>query len=108
MASFIYLNGYPGVRKLTVAKELSKLISSSKVSQNHLLIDPVAAIFDRDMEEYQPLRKLLCRECLNAISTSTSTKDATWIFTDASSSTGDFAAPDYQEGLDFLFHYTTM
>lgn len=61
MRPFIYRNGYPGFGKLTVAEELSKLIPLSKVFDNHLLIDPVAAIFERDMEEYQPLHRQLVR-----------------------------------------------
>lgn len=56
---FIYINGFPGVGKLTIATELQKLLPSSKVINNHLLIDPVAAIHERSDPEYQPLRKAL-------------------------------------------------
>jgi len=36
-----------------------KLIPRSKVFDNHLVIDPVAAIFDRGMNGYQALRETL-------------------------------------------------
>jgi hypothetical protein len=32
-----------------------------KVVDNHLLIDPAAAVFDRTAEEYRPLRQVLVR-----------------------------------------------
>ncbi|KAK1766698.1 hypothetical protein QBC33DRAFT_83827 [Phialemonium atrogriseum] len=47
MLQYIYINGYPGVGKLTVAKELEKLIPGSKIYHNHLLIDPVAPLVER-------------------------------------------------------------
>ncbi|KAH0541782.1 hypothetical protein FGG08_003737 [Glutinoglossum americanum] len=95
---FIYINGYPGVGKLTIAKLLSNRIENSKVVDNHLLIDPVASVFDRSMNEYQPLRKLVRTNILYSIAASTSTKDVTWIFTDqqSSSAQGSSAAQDYQ------------
>ncbi|CAG7963010.1 unnamed protein product [Penicillium salamii] len=96
--SFIYINGYPGVGKLTVAKELCKLLPKAKIVSNHLLIDPVAAVFDRDVEEYQPLRQVLRGEFLKSIATATSTREITWIFTDQQSSSilGTSSAKDYQ------------
>ncbi|KAH6984740.1 hypothetical protein BKA56DRAFT_614459 [Ilyonectria sp. MPI-CAGE-AT-0026] len=99
MHPFIYINGYPGVGKLTVAKELCKLLPKAKLVSNHLLIDPVAAIFERTGEEYQPLRQLLRRQVLKSMAISTSTRDVTWVFTDqqSSSALGSSAARDYQE-----------
>ncbi|KAK3904054.1 hypothetical protein C8A05DRAFT_14037 [Staphylotrichum tortipilum] len=98
MPPFIYLNGYPGVGKLTVAKELCKLLPHSKVVDNHLLIDPVAAVFDRTAEEYRPLRQVLRRAVLTSIATAKSTEDVTFIFTDSQSSNslGRSSAADYQ------------
>ncbi|KAI0388383.1 hypothetical protein F5Y17DRAFT_222191 [Xylariaceae sp. FL0594] len=95
---FIYINGYPGVGKLSVAKELCKLLPRAKVVSNHLLIDPAAAIFDRTAEEYQPLRQALRREVLKSIAAAKSTRDVTWIFTDqqSSSESGSSSARDYQ------------
>ena len=37
----------------------SKLLPKAKLVNNHLLIDPAAAVFDRTDEEYQPLRQAL-------------------------------------------------
>ncbi|KAK1579586.1 uncharacterized protein LY79DRAFT_522372 [Colletotrichum navitas] len=98
MPPFIYINGYPGVGKLTVAKELSKLLPKAKTFSNHLLIDPAAAVFDRTAEEYQRLRQVLRREVLTSIATAKSTRDVTWIFTDqqSSSNLGSSSARDYQ------------
>jgi len=98
MPPFIYINGYPGVGKLTVANELCKLLPKSKVFDNHLLIDPAAAIYERSAPEYQPLRQILRREALRSIAASTSTRDITWIFTDQQSSSplGTSSARDYQ------------
>ncbi|KAK5991830.1 hypothetical protein PT974_05216 [Cladobotryum mycophilum] len=98
MPPFIYINGYPGVGKLTVAKELCRLLPKAKVVDNHLLIDPAAAVFDRTAEEYQPLRQVLRREVLTSIADAKSTRDVTWIFTDQQSSSklGSSSARDYQ------------
>ncbi|KAK2028999.1 hypothetical protein LX32DRAFT_673173 [Colletotrichum zoysiae] len=98
MPPFIYINGYSGVGKLTVAKELSKMLPKAKAFSNHLLIDPAAAVFDRTAEEYQPLRQVLRREVLTSIATAKSTRDVTWIFTDqqSSSDVGSSFARDYQ------------
>lgn len=67
---FVYINGYPGVGKLTIAKELryarfmSMLISrllmpGARLLDNHKLIDPAAALFERGAPEYQPLRQAI-------------------------------------------------
>lgn len=55
--TFIYINGYPGVGKLTVAEELKNIIPLSEVIDNHSLIDPVAREYERWMPEYYPMRK---------------------------------------------------
>ncbi|KAI1326340.1 hypothetical protein F5Y16DRAFT_400409 [Xylariaceae sp. FL0255] len=106
--SFIYINGYPGVGKLTIARQLSKLFPRAKVLDNHLLIDPVAAIFDRTAEEYQPTRQKLAI-ILEAIATAETIRENTLIFTDSQSSSelGTSAARDYKTaaescGLPFL------
>ncbi|KAI9795716.1 MAG: hypothetical protein M1833_006885 [Piccolia ochrophora] len=95
--TIVYINGYPGVGKLTVARELSKLISNSKIIDNHHLIDPVAMVYDRTMPEYQPLRRAVREAVLSSIAKSSSTKDVTWICTDqqSSGSVGSAVALDY-------------
>jgi len=62
---WIYINGYPGVGKLTVAHALARALESrsrsARVYHNHLLIDPVGAIVERDAPEYRALRsELVC------------------------------------------------
>ncbi|KAK4231884.1 hypothetical protein QBC38DRAFT_464820 [Podospora fimiseda] len=98
MPPFIYINGYPGVGKFTVAKEVCKLLPNAKVINNHLLINPAAAVFDRTDEEYQPLRKALRSALLHSIATAKSTHDVAWIFTDQQSSSilGSSVAREYQ------------
>ncbi|KAG7051901.1 Ribose 5-phosphate isomerase A [Colletotrichum scovillei] len=99
MACFIYINGYPGVGKLTVASALSKLIPRSRVFHNHLVIDPVAAMLDRDdAEAYNDLRTTFRRHALDTIATHPALADKTFIFTDAreSGSLGSEAAQDYK------------
>ncbi|KAL8771844.1 MAG: hypothetical protein Q9209_002782 [Squamulea sp. 1 TL-2023] len=86
---FIYINGYPGVGK--------QMLPNAKLLDNHLLIDPVAAVYDRSMPEYQGLRKLVRQGILSSIATSTSLKDVIWVFTDSQSSdeVGRAAVADY-------------
>ncbi|KAI0141248.1 hypothetical protein GGR57DRAFT_487482 [Xylariaceae sp. FL1272] len=94
---FIWINGYPGVGKLTVARELCTMLEKSKVLDNHLLIDPVAAVFDREDPEYQPARTKIRRMMLDSIVESKSKEDITWIFTDQRSGpAGQEGAEDYQ------------
>jgi broad-specificity NMP kinase len=98
MPHYIYINGYPGVGKFTVAKELEKLIPDSKVYHNHLLIDPIAALVGRNDPHYREMRTSLRRHILDLIATSESTQHTTWIFTDSQSSdpVGSATAQDYQ------------
>lgn len=56
-APLIWINGFPGAGKLTVARELGALDERIKVIDNHQLIDPVEARFSRSQPEYQPARK---------------------------------------------------
>lgn len=99
MPQYIYINGFPGVGKLTVAKELEKLIPDSKVYHNHLLIDPIAALVDRSSPHYRAMRTSLRRHILDLIATSEATQHATWIFTDSQSTDpiGSATAQDYQD-----------
>ncbi|KAL9078331.1 MAG: hypothetical protein Q9157_002762 [Trypethelium eluteriae] len=57
----IWINGFPGVGKLTIAKALISLLESNRpiLIDNHQLIDPVAADFPRDHPDYQSER---CRQ----------------------------------------------
>ncbi|ORX39084.1 hypothetical protein BD324DRAFT_310050 [Kockovaella imperatae] len=67
MSAFILLNGFPGVGKLTIAKELAALLPDARVFSNHLLIDTAAALYNRDEAFYRPLRKELRRTILDSL-----------------------------------------
>lgn len=53
----IWINGFPGTGKLTIARELARIYLPSILIDNHQLIDPVAAKFSRDHPQYQIERK---------------------------------------------------
>ncbi|KAF4332064.1 heterokaryon incompatibility (het-6OR allele) [Fusarium beomiforme] len=74
MPCFIYLNGYPGIGKLTIAKELEKLLPNSRLYHSHLLIDSVDAMVDRTCPGYHGMRTGLRRYLLNEIAISQYTK----------------------------------
>jgi len=57
----VVLNGFPGAGKFTILKHAKELLPANKMCllDNHLLIDPVQAIFpDRSPEHYELRRKL--------------------------------------------------
>ncbi|PON26140.1 hypothetical protein TGAM01_v205084 [Trichoderma gamsii] len=54
----LWINGFPGTGKLTIARELARIHIPSILIDNHQLIDPVAAKFSRDHPRYQIERKL--------------------------------------------------
>ncbi|KAL7932205.1 hypothetical protein V8C35DRAFT_96924 [Trichoderma chlorosporum] len=53
----VWINGFPGTGKLTVAREFILIHQSSVLIDNHQLIDPVAARFARDHPQYQTERR---------------------------------------------------
>lgn len=99
MHQFIYINGYPGVGKFTVARELQRILPNSKVYHNHLFIDPIAALVDRSSPEYNTIRTNYRRHLLNLIATSESERNTTCIFTDSrcNSEIGSIAVKDYED-----------
>src|ERR1700721_1821804 len=106
----IYINGYPGIGKRTIGQQLiSQLPHPAKLFDNHLLIDPVAALLDRHSPEYQPLRKRLRSTVFSAVFYSSELREATIVFTDQQSSSelGSSVAKEYekaaiQRGSDFI------
>lgn len=54
MTKLFFIYGPPGVGKLTVSKELSKL-NNAKIFHNHLSIDFVSSMFQRDHEKFGEL-----------------------------------------------------
>lgn len=57
-APLLWINGFPGTGKLTVATAITELHKSAVVLDNHKLIDPVEAKFPRTHPDYQRERKL--------------------------------------------------
>ncbi|CAD6567148.1 MAG: hypothetical protein TREMPRED_003349 [Tremellales sp. Tagirdzhanova-0007] len=80
--TIILINGHPGVGKLTVARELVKILPDAKVFDNHLLIDAVAALYERDHPAYYPLRKALRSAIFNSLSSHERTGSPIYIFTE--------------------------
>ncbi|KAL8792684.1 MAG: hypothetical protein Q9195_004744 [Heterodermia aff. obscurata] len=80
-APLILLNGYPGVGKAAVASALQDLIPGSKFLENHLLIEPVAALLEREETGYRDLRKALRAPILDSISQHTALLQRTIITT---------------------------
>ncbi|KAK2003406.1 hypothetical protein LX36DRAFT_566226 [Colletotrichum falcatum] len=102
MPFFIYINGFPGIGKLTIANEVCKLIPGGRVFHNHLVIDPVAAMLDRGSEGYDELRADFRKHALHAISTRPELEKKVFIFTDSreSSAAGSTAVEDYQRAAE--------
>ncbi|KAF6804264.1 hypothetical protein CSOJ01_10295 [Colletotrichum sojae] len=98
MPYYIYINGYPGIGKLTIAKELQSRLQHSKIYHNHLMIDPIAPIVDRTSPNYQAIRTSLRRHLLDVIATVEEARPTSWIFTDSRSTSADgkAAAEDYK------------
>ncbi|OIW23989.1 hypothetical protein CONLIGDRAFT_585074 [Coniochaeta ligniaria NRRL 30616] len=90
--AYIYINGYPGVGKLTIARELAKLIPNSRVFDSNLLINPVDAMCDRSAPYYDQLCKDL-RMFLLGMLTDRCGDATTFIFTDARSTHGRYCNP---------------
>lgn len=80
-APLIVLNGYPGVGKSSVASALQALIPESRCLQSHLLIEPVAALLERDETGYRHLRKALRTPILDCIANNPSLQHRTIITT---------------------------
>lgn len=53
-APHIWINGFPAVGKLTIAKEVQRLVPGSVLIDNHSLIDPVTLA--RDHPDYKAER----------------------------------------------------
>ncbi|KAK8022401.1 hypothetical protein PG993_013168 [Apiospora rasikravindrae] len=86
----IHLNGHPGVGKLTIARHLQTLINthpdpalSARLVENHVLIDPCAALLDRTEPGYQSLRRALRATVFEALSTNPATHAHAYIFTES-------------------------
>ncbi|KAF8580275.1 hypothetical protein K439DRAFT_1637155 [Ramaria rubella] len=97
---WIYLNGYAGVGKLSIARELTKLIPGSKVIDNHLIIDLCRSVFQQGSEEYESLRRQVRQELFTAMSRSEVARQTTYVFTGShlkhNPTAGPLVARDYE------------
>lgn len=75
------LNGYPGVGKSSVGSALRGLIPGSKFIDNHVLIDPVAALLERGDPGYRDLRKSFRTPILDSIANNPALRERTIITT---------------------------
>ncbi|KAK3720103.1 hypothetical protein LTR37_003926 [Vermiconidia calcicola] len=82
-AYVIYINGWPGVGKLTVARQFQKLMPGSQVLHNHELIDPVEKRHPRGSARYQMKRAEYRQARLKPIMQDPKLKDTVFIFTDS-------------------------
>lgn len=80
----IYINGFPGTGKLTIANHLTKLLSSvpAKLVHNHLLINPADAILHRTQPGYQTLRRAIRSAIFSSLINEHATYTSAYIFTD--------------------------
>jgi len=82
-AFVIYINGWPGVGKLTVARALQRLIPGSQLLHNHEMIDPVEARYPRGSAKYKIKRGEYRRSRLKPIQEDSSLRHTVYIFTDS-------------------------
>lgn len=79
-APVIYLNAFPGTGRLTIARHLAPLIPSSKILDNHQLIDPIESYCPRGHPAYWEERSKLRQKHLAQIKADPAT---VYIFTDS-------------------------
>ena len=82
-AHIIYINGWPGVGKLTVARHLQTLIPDSRVLHNHELIDPVEKRYSRTHPAYYAKRGEYRSQRLKPVAKDPALRDTVFIFTDS-------------------------
>ncbi|KAK4552212.1 hypothetical protein LTR86_010566 [Recurvomyces mirabilis] len=88
-AYVIYINGWPGVGKLAVARALQPLIPSSQILHNHDLIDPVEKRYPRGHGLYQKKRSEYRQQRLRPMMKDPELKDTVFIFTDSQTEHND-------------------
>ncbi|KAI1123613.1 hypothetical protein F5Y10DRAFT_280788 [Nemania abortiva] len=81
-APLIWINGFPGSGKLTVATALQALGESITLIDNHTLIDPVSARIPRDHPDYQRERQAERQAAFGQHVTSPSSLSRPIVFTD--------------------------
>ncbi|KAH8174549.1 AAA domain-containing protein [Sarocladium implicatum] len=104
-APLVWINGFPGVGKLTVAKEITLLHEASVLVSNHSLIDPVARRLgpnSREHPRYQEERRAERQEALRKWVTNSMLSTHMIIFTDFQSTDalGSSVAQEYKIAAD--------
>ncbi|KAF4450972.1 hypothetical protein F53441_5963 [Fusarium austroafricanum] len=115
-APVVWINGFPGTGKLTIAKAIAKIHGHDKilVLDNHKLIDPVETRFPRGHPEYNTQRQIYRQAVLEDNVRSPSSHGHLVIFTDFQSDNqlGRDVAKEYADaastaGRPFLPVYLT-
>ncbi|KAF7535035.1 hypothetical protein G7054_g5733 [Neopestalotiopsis clavispora] len=98
-APLIWINGYPGSGKLTVARALQQLDKSIVLIDNHQLIDPVEAEYSRAHPDYQRQRQLRRKAAFRENVSSLESLLRPVVFTDfqTTNKQGESVAKEYQQ-----------
>jgi hypothetical protein len=80
-APLVWINGFPGSGKLTVATAIATMHKSAIVLDNHKLIDPVEARFPRTHPSYQHERRSYRQAVLEKYACDTNTLSRLVVFT---------------------------
>ena len=80
-APLVWINGFPGSGKLTMATALATLHGAAILLDNHKLIDPVEARFPRTHPDYQRERQLYRKAIFDEFVFNTATLSQLVIFT---------------------------
>ncbi|KAF4417169.1 hypothetical protein FACUT_12427 [Fusarium acutatum] len=96
-APVVWINGFPGTGKKTIADAMKQLDPNIMVLDNHKLIDPVEAVLSRDHTDYNIRRKQYRQYTLQRIVLHSSSHDHLVVFTDFQSDNelGQSVAQDY-------------
>ncbi|KAK2758672.1 hypothetical protein FQN54_003362 [Arachnomyces sp. PD_36] len=99
MAPLVWINGFPGSGKLTIATAIAQLHEPAVVLDNHKLIDPVEARCPRTHPDYNKERRLYRQAVLDEFVCDETTLSKLVIFTDFQSSNelGRDVAMEYRD-----------
>ncbi|KAH0440014.1 hypothetical protein CcaCcLH18_02731 [Colletotrichum camelliae] len=98
----VYINGFPGTGKLTIAKILNNASNEIKLVHNHLLINPAEAVLTRDQPGYQDLRRRIRSAIFESLVHEPSTYSTLYVFTDAQTANeaGTAVCQEYKDCAD--------
>ncbi|KAI7769964.1 hypothetical protein LZL87_003454 [Fusarium oxysporum] len=104
-APVVWINGFPGTGKETIADAMKQFDTNILVLDNHKLIDPVAAVFSRDHPEYFTQRQQYRQAILQRHVLHPSSHDHLVVFTDFQSDTelGQSVAKEYANASSYAY-----